>query len=321
MFCSNCGFKLIEDAVFCDNCGDKVEAQGNREPINNYNNNYENTAKFSANDIKAEVKAKAEVEVKSETKAEAETEIKTEASQAETNNDSFSNTINMDGIKEKFKKGTEEIKNSGVFNTILNLIKSPVSTGNNIVRDFAYQEMAILTLTLLGISLLTTIITLTTVNSSYFGFDFRFLFETIFSRFVIGYIVLYIVNIIICGLITGMFMKVSNGQDVVRKGIGVAVTITAISSLISVIACVLMIVSFGLAMVVIVVGALVCMNLYFTLFRENTLTSSEAGLVLPVISFILFTLITMLISAEFMSRQAVSGILNIFNMIDMYNIF
>lgn len=284
MFCFNCGSKLMDDAVYCDNCGTKVLDE-KADTNTSYESDNEHTSKFSSDEVK-----------------------------------NFGNTINMEGVKEKIKKGTDGIKKSGVFNTMLNLIKSPVVTGNNIVRDFGYKEMAILAGVFLIINMITSLISLAELNNPMFGIDFRFVFETIFSRFLIGYIVLFVVNTMICALITGMFLKVGNGQDVVRKGAGVAISVYGISTLVSVIGSLLMPISVVLSLAVYIVGFLVYINLYFTLFRENSKTSSEASLILPVIALVLFGFITLFISVEFISRQAVGGAMDLLNMFDMYNI-
>lgn len=230
--------------------------------------------------------------------------------------------IDFENIKNKIKDGAKVIQTSNVFRTFISFLKGPVTTGREIISKSGIKEILILIAIFVGINILTTVISIGSINSG--GYDYNFYYaRDMLGRFVwkmAGTMILaYILGIAISSLITALFLKIGNGEDIIRKGIAISVTTTGISTCIGLIAVLVLKISVLIAMAILVIGILLTLNYYFMMFMENVkISSPNIKSLLPVVSIAVYGLITMFILTEVLARSFAG---NIMNMIDMYNFF
>lgn len=238
------------------------------------------------------------------------------------NSDGVNVDIDFENIKNKIKDGAKVIQTSNVFRTFISFLKGPVTTGREIINKLGIKEILILMAIFVGINILTTIISMDSLNGR--NYDYNFYYgRDMLGRFVwkmAGTMILaYILGIAISSLITALFLKIGNGEDVFRKGVAISVTTTGISTCIGLIVTLAIKVSVLIAIAILVIGILLTLNYYFMMFMENVkISSPNIKSLLPVVSIAVYGLITMFILTEVLARSFAG---NIMNMIDMYNFF
>ncbi|MEG0641499.1 MAG: hypothetical protein RR515_02790 [Clostridium sp.] len=249
-----------------------------------------------------------------------------EGSEKDTTNDSdkgsSSNNLNdsinidMEDIKNKFKNGAKEIRKSGTFNTVVKLFKAPLTTGLEVTRNSSIKDISILGLVFLVIGVLSLIISYIGLAGNYYGMEY--FFEMLFSKSIIGFILIYILSIIISTLVTSLFLKVGNADDILRKALAISIITCGVSSIIGLANAILINISIIIAGTISIIGFLLYLNLYFAIFMENINVSKDIKLIIPVISISFYIGILVFVGAEVISRQAFSGVQELIN---LYNYF
>lgn len=280
MFCHNCGNKLEDNAVFCDNCGAKVKEEDT----------------YSRQDSNQEYER---------------------VNQEYNNQSQYKTSINTDEIKEKIKYGTENIKQSNVVNILINFIKRPVTTGIKVVKNPPVKDLFILIGIFILVGIITSILSISSVEDVYYGYGSGFVGKIIF-RMLGTIIIATAIGVLIGSLVTALFLKVGNSEDVIKKGFSITVMSSGLSILLGFIAALAMKVSVIIAVIISVVAILLYLNYYFILFMQSVSTSANAKFILPVVSIIVYGFITAVILMEVIARSAISNVLGIYN---WYNFF
>lgn len=210
--------------------------------------------------------------------------------------------INLDinKVKSKIKSSANTIKSSSAFNRFISFFTKPLTTTLGVVKNSDVKEIFILGAIFLVISLITSLISMSELTGYYIDY--------------VTALILSVVSMAINTFVTALFLKIGNGEDILRKGFGISIMTTGIYSVIGLIATIVFKVSSIACIVVSLIGILLYLNLYYISFVEHIKVSRDVKFILPVASIVVYFIVMIFILAEFVARTFLSSFYDILSL-------
>ena len=225
------------------------------------------------------------------------------------------NKVNVDEVKQNIKEKFNSIKKSGTLKTLLNFIKKPLTTTENVVEFSSLKEILILGIIFIAFILISLMISSSAIATSYYGY-FTGIFDIIVWRMIGVSIIAISLVIIINSLITALFLKLGNGEDVLRKSVALVIMCLGIYSVISIFASILIKFSILINGILLALGLLMYIGVYSIVLMKNIKGSKDLKFMLSIIAIAVHIVVSALIFAEIFTNS-VAGVM--YDIFDYYN--
>lgn len=234
---------------------------------------------------------------------------------AEENINRLNNKVNIDDVKEKAREKFSNIKKSSVIKTFISFIKKPLSTTENVVESLSLKDILILGTVFIALILISLMIASSHIATSYYGY-FTGIFDAIVWRMIGVSIIAFALVIIVNSLITALFLKLGNAEDIMRKSVALVVMCLGVYSIIGILASIIIKVSILFNIILLVLGTLVYTGIYINVLIKNIKGSKDLRFMLSVIAIAVHIIVSILIFAEIFTNSVVGAMYDIF---DYYN--